>query len=49
MKKIELSQPKLQLKREKIAQLNNATAAASQVEPTTTVLLSIQHKCPFPR
>lgn len=43
MKKIELNREKLQFKKQKIAPL---TRASNHEEPTTTVLLSIMHKCP---
>lgn len=44
MKKIELNREKLQLKKQKIAPL---TRASNHEEPTTTVLLTIMHRCPI--
>ena len=47
MKKIELNHEKLQLKKQKIASLSKVSVAACSIEPTTTVLLSIEHRCPL--
>ena len=46
MKKIELNREKLQIKKQKVAKLTSG-AAASHIEPTTTVLLSFEHRCPI--
>lgn len=48
MKKIELNREKLQLKKQKIASLSKMSGEASHIEPTTTVLLTIQHRCILP-